>query len=108
MGPREFWEISKDLNSDDDEELYDPNFKNFEKNIQNLVGLDKNPKIEIDEETGENPIEDFDPGFDVLLLVESGNKLKETTALLTYYGVDFNKIKLKNNYYVKIFKSYIK
>tara|TARA_B100001123_G_scaffold446737_1_gene602063 strand:+ start:2053 stop:3402 length:1350 start_codon:yes stop_codon:yes gene_type:complete len=75
-------------------ELYDPNFKNFEKNIQNLVGLDKNPKIEIDEETGENPIEDFDPGFDVLLLVESGNKLKETTALLTYYGVDFNKIKL--------------
>ena len=25
LGSREFWEISKDLNSDDDEELYDPN-----------------------------------------------------------------------------------
>ena len=27
LGSREFWEISKDLNSDDDEELYDPNLR---------------------------------------------------------------------------------
>ena len=75
-------------------ELYDPGTNNFEKNIQRLVGLDKNPQLEIDEETGENPIEDFDPGFDVLLLIETGNKLREAVALLTYYGVDFSKIKL--------------
>ena len=75
-------------------ELYDFNTTNIEKNIQNLVGLDKNPQIEIDEETGENPIEKFDPGFDVLLLIETGNLLSETVALLTYYGVDFAKVKL--------------
>jgi ABC-type branched-subunit amino acid transport system substrate-binding protein len=75
-------------------ELYDQKTNNFEKHIQKLVGLDKNPQIEKDEETGENPIEDFDPGFDVLLLIETGNKLREAVALLTYYGVDFNKIKL--------------
>ena len=28
LGSREFWEISKDLNSDDDEEMYDPNSSN--------------------------------------------------------------------------------
>jgi hypothetical protein len=27
LGSREFWEISKDLNSDDEEELYDPNIR---------------------------------------------------------------------------------
>ena len=75
-------------------ELYNPGTNNFEKNIQRLVGLDKNPQLEKDEETGENPIEDFDPGFDVILLIETGNKLREAVALLTYYGVDFNKIKL--------------
>ena len=75
-------------------ELYEPDSKDFEKNIQNLVGLDKNPQIEIDEETGENPIEDFDPGFDVLLLIETGNRLRQAAALLTYYGVDFKKVKL--------------
>ena len=75
-------------------ELYDLDTNDFEKNIQKLVGLDKNPQLEIDEETGENPIEDFDPGFDVLLLIETGNKLRETVALLTYYGVDFKKVKL--------------
>ena len=75
-------------------ELYDPETNEFEKHIQNLVGLDKNPQIEIDEETGENPIENFDPGFDVLLLIETGDRLREISALLTYYGVDFNKIKL--------------
>ena len=75
-------------------ELYNPEKNDIEKNIQNLVGLEKNPKIEIDEETGENPLEDFDPGFDVLLLAENGNKLRETSALLTYYGVDFKKVKL--------------
>ena len=75
-------------------ELYEPDSKDFEKNIQNLVGLDKNPQIEKDEETGENPIEDFDPGFDVLLLIETGNRLRQTVALLTYYGVDFKKVKL--------------
>ena len=75
-------------------ELYDLNTNDFEKNIQKLVGLDKNPQLEKDEETGENPIEDFDPGFDVLLLIETGNKLRETVALLTYYGVDFKKVKL--------------
>ena len=75
-------------------ELYDANTNDFEKNIQNLVGLDKNPQIEIDEETGENPLEDFDPGFDVLLLIENGNELRQISALLTYYGVDFKKVKL--------------
>ena len=75
-------------------ELYESGTNKFEKNIQNLVGLDKNPQIEKDEETGENPIEDFDPGFDALLLIETGNRLRETVALLTYYGVDFNKVKL--------------
>ena len=75
-------------------ELYETSTNNFEKNIQRLVGLDKNPQIEIDEETGENPIENFDPGFDVLLLIETGNRLREVVALLTYYGVDFNKTKL--------------
>ena len=75
-------------------ELYEPDSKDFEKNIQNLVGLDKNPQIEKDEETGENPIEDFDPGFDVLLLIETGNRLRQAVALLTYYGVDFKKVKL--------------
>ena len=75
-------------------ELYDLDTNDFEKNIQKLVGLDKNPQLEKDEETGENPIENFDPGFDVLLLIETGNKLRETVALLTYYGVDFKKVKL--------------
>ena len=75
-------------------ELYNLRTSNFEKNIQKLVGLDKNPQLEKDEETGENPIEDFDPGFDVLLLIETGNKLREAVALLTYYGVDFKKVKL--------------
>ena len=74
--------------------MYDFNTRNIEINIHNLVGLDKNPQIEIDEETGENPIEKFDPGFDVLLLIETGNLLSETVALLTYYGVDFAKVKL--------------
>ena len=74
--------------------LYDPKTTDLENNIQKLVGLKKNPQIEIDEETGENPIEDFDPGFDVLLLIETGNKLRQTAALLTYYGVDFKKVKL--------------
>ena len=75
-------------------ELYDSNSNDLEKNIQNLVGLQENPQIEIDEETGDNPIENFDPGFDVLLLIETGNKLREAVALLTYYGVDFKKVKL--------------
>ena len=75
-------------------ELYDSNSNDLEKNIQNLVGLEENPQIEIDEETGDNPIENFDPGFDVLLLIETGNKLREAVALLTYYGVDFKKVKL--------------
>ncbi len=75
-------------------ELYNSNNSELEKNIQNLVGLDKNPQIEKDEESGENPIENFDPGFDVLLLVETGNTLREVVALLTYYGVDFSKVKL--------------
>ena len=75
-------------------ELYKPQTKDLEKNIQNLVGLDKNPQIELDEETGENPLENFDPGFDVLFLIENGNNLKQTLALLTYYGVDFSKVKL--------------
>ena len=75
-------------------ELYDPKTNDFEKYIQNLVGLKKNPQLEKDEESGENPIEDFDPGFDVLLLIETGNKLRQASALLTYYGVDFKKVKL--------------
>ena len=75
-------------------ELYDTIDNDFEKNIKNLTGLEKNPEIEIDEETGENPIENFDPGFDVLLMIETGNKLKEISALLTYYGIDFQKVKL--------------
>ena len=75
-------------------ELYELGSNDIEKNIQNLVGLDKNPQIEIDEETGEDPTEDFDPGFDVLLLIETGNKLRQTSALLTYYGIDVQKIKL--------------
>ena len=75
-------------------ELYDSNTTDFEINIQRLVGLDKNPKLEKDEETGENLIETFDPGFDVLLLIETGNKLRQASATLTYYGVDFKKIKL--------------
>ena len=75
-------------------ELYELGNSDFENNIQKLVGLDKNPQLEKDEETGENPIENFDPGFDVLLLLETGNRLRETVALLTYYGVDFKKIKL--------------
>jgi len=75
-------------------ELYDPKTTDFEINIQRLVSLDKNPKLEIDEETGENPIETFDPGFDVLLLIETGNKLRQASATLTYYGVDFKKVKL--------------
>ena len=75
-------------------ELYELGSNDIEKNIQNLVGLDKNPQIEKDEETGEDPIEDFDPGFDVLLLIETGNKLRQTSALLTYYGIDVQKIKL--------------
>jgi len=75
-------------------ELYDSNTTDFEINIQKLVGLDKNPKLEKDEETGENLIETFDPGFDVLLLIETGDKLRQASATLTYYGVDFKKIKL--------------
>ena len=75
-------------------ELYNSNDTELEKNIQNLVGLEKNPQIELDEESGENPLENFDPGFDVLLLVETGNTLREVVALLTYYGVDFSKVKL--------------
>ena len=75
-------------------ELYDSNTTDFEINIQKLVGLDKNPKLEKDEETGENLIETFDPGFDVLLLIETGDKLRQASATLTYYGVDFKKVKL--------------
>ena len=75
-------------------ELYNSNSSELERSIQNLVGLEKNPQIEKDEESGENPIENFDPGFDVLLLVETGNTLREVVALLTYYGVDFSKVKL--------------
>ena len=75
-------------------ELYDPKTTDFETNIQNLVGLDKNPKLEKDEETGEIPLENFDPGFDVLLLIETGNRLRQGSATLTYYGVDFKKVKL--------------
>ena len=75
-------------------ELYDPKKKKFEKHIQNLVGLDESPKIEKDQETGENPLDNFDPGFDVLLVIESGPDLKHISALLTYYGVDLPKIKL--------------
>ena len=75
-------------------ELYELGDNDIEKNIQKLVGLDKNPKIEKDEETGEDPIENFDPGFDVLLLIETGNKLRQTSALLTYYGIDVQKVKL--------------
>ena len=37
---------------------------------------------------------DFDPGFDVLLVIESGGNLKHISALLTYYGVDLPKVKL--------------
>ena len=75
-------------------ELYDLKKKEFEKHIQNLVNLKKSPKIEIDPETGEDPLIDFDPGFDVLLVIESGGNLKHISALLTYYGVDLPKIKL--------------
>lgn len=75
-------------------ELYDPEGIDFEKEIQKLVGLEKNPQIEKDEDTGENPLENFDPGFDVLLLIETGNRLRQAVALLTYYGVDFQKVKL--------------
>ena len=75
-------------------ELYDSKTTDFEINIQRLVGLDKNPKLEKDEETGENLIETFDPGFDVLLLIETGDRLRQVSATLTYYGVDFKKVKL--------------
>ena len=75
-------------------ELYDTEGIDFEKEIQKLVGLEKNPQIEKDEDTGENPLENFDPGFDVLLLIETGNRLRQAVALLTYYGVDFQKVKL--------------
>ena len=40
-------------------ELYDLDTNDFEKNIQKLVGLDKNPQLEKDEETGENKILNF-------------------------------------------------
>ena len=38
LGSREFWEISKDLNSDDEEEIYDPNSRQ---------GARKGPKINV-------------------------------------------------------------
>ena len=38
LGSREFWEISKDLNSDDDDDLYDPNAR---------TGNKKGPKINV-------------------------------------------------------------
>lgn len=38
LGSREFWEISKDLNSDDEEEIYDPNSRQ---------GNQKGPKINV-------------------------------------------------------------
>jgi len=38
LGSREFWEISKDLNSDDDDDLYDPNARNTAR---------KGPKINV-------------------------------------------------------------
>ena len=38
LGSREFWEISKDLNSDDEEEIYDPNSRQ---------GKQKGPKINV-------------------------------------------------------------
>ena len=75
-------------------ELYDLKKKEYEKHIQNLVNLKKSPKIEKDPETGEDPLIDFDPGFDVLLVIESGGNLKHISALLTYYGVDLPKVKL--------------
>ena len=31
LGSREFWEISKDLHSDDDEDIYDPNARDIKK-----------------------------------------------------------------------------
>ena len=75
-------------------ELYDPKKKEFENHVQRLVNLKKSPKIEKDPETGEDPLVDFDPGFDVLLVIESGGNLKHISALLTYYGVDLPKVKL--------------
>ncbi len=38
LGSREFWEISKDLNSDDEEDVYDPNARQ---------GKQKGPKINV-------------------------------------------------------------
>ena len=38
LGSREFWEISKDLNSDDEDEIYDPNAR---------AGARKGPKINV-------------------------------------------------------------
>ena len=38
LGSKEFWEISKDLHSDDEEEIYDPNARN---------GMRKGPKINV-------------------------------------------------------------
>jgi hypothetical protein len=38
LGSREFWEISKDLNSDDEEEIYDPSSRQ---------GNQKGPKINV-------------------------------------------------------------
>ena len=38
LGSREFWEISKDLHSDDEEELYDPNIRS---------GKRQGPKINV-------------------------------------------------------------
>ena len=38
LGSKEFWEISKDLNSDDEEEIYDPNARS---------GVRKGPKINV-------------------------------------------------------------
>ena len=68
--------------------------KEFENHIKKLVNLEKSPKIKKDLETGEDPLIDFDPGFNVLLVIESGGNLKHITALLTYYGVDLPNVKL--------------
>jgi hypothetical protein len=42
LGAREFWEISKDLNSDDEEEMYDPN--NGNKRMGPKINVKKNSR----------------------------------------------------------------
>ena len=40
LGSKEFWEISKNLDSDDDEEDYDPNA--FKKKVDPVINVKKN------------------------------------------------------------------